>query len=177
MKKTYAESWFVNCQPGSQLMNDLTKPNASLSDTPIKILQAEVITKDYLLFEVISEEHYAQYNSGLADVSKLKEELESIKEELDTTTMDLDTCRDELRSQRRLVDELETFNSTISGKYDSLKRQVGFLGELTKCKDDFGNDVMFLRETEIDSSLYAELKGLYLDTDNSYLIDESDGDY
>lgn len=177
MKKTYAESWFVNCQPGSKLMNDLTEPNASANGINVVILQAEVITSNYILFEVMRVEHYAQYNSGLADVSKLKEEIERLKKELDTTTMDLDACRDELRSQRRLVNELETFNSSIRSKYDSLKRQVGFLGELTKCKDDFGNDVMFLRETEIDSSLYAELKGLYLDTDNSYLIDESDGDY
>lgn len=140
MKKTYAESWFVNCQPGSQLMDALTKPNASISGKAVKILQSEVITKDYLLFEVISEEHYAQYNSGLADVSKLKEELDSIKEELNTTTVDLGRCRDELRNQRGLVDELKTFNKNISDKYDSLKR-------------------------------------LYQYTDNSYLIDESDGDY
>ena len=174
MKKTYAESWFVNCQPGSQIMNDLTRPTAHLSGTAVKILQTEVITKDYVLFEVINENYYNQYNSGLAEVSELKSEIEILENKVEDLEIELDSCKDDLAHQMRLVQELENFNANLSTRNSNLEKRIAHIGEITKCVDETGNDVMFLREFEIDSSLYAELKGLYLDTGNKFLIDEGD---
>lgn len=72
MKKTYVESWFVNCQPGSIMMNKLTKPIATLGDAAVVILQSEVIANNYVLFEVMNKEDYLKYADGTVDMMKNK---------------------------------------------------------------------------------------------------------
>lgn len=100
MKKTYKESWFVSCQPGSELMQKLMWRHVYHAASSnyysnsgdnwcdwqrIVVLQSEVISKDYVIFEVMSMEDYYKYREYSLDyMAALESRVQNLEHDLKT---------------------------------------------------------------------------------------------
>ena len=165
MKKTYVESWFVNCQPGSNMMDKLTKPVVTLGDTTVVILQSEVITNNYLLFEVINREDYLKYVDGTVDMMKNK--ITELEEKLSDVKSDFDFEKKYLEDQLVLKDmeiqkEREKF---CNCNFGMLECQVDSSDRILRYILD-GRNIDY----ELGSKIYNMYEMLYM----QYLINRTD---
>lgn len=156
MKKTYVESWFVECQPGSPMMTKLTKPIASLSDTPVVILQSEVITHNYILFEVMNREDYLKYNVSL----EMKNEYQ---EKIDELNNQIKRLQDELKSKNGNISTLNYFSEKMEEQVKKIHYAVELIGELSYYVSSEDNKIHYLLADtfEIDETMYKNLSELY----------------
>lgn len=166
MKKTYVESWFVNCQPGSTMMNNLTKPTAMLGDTPVVILQSEVITKDYLLFEVINKEDYLKHVDGTVDM--MKDKITELEEKLSDIESDFKF------EKKCLEDKLVSKDMEIKEEREKFYNCI--FGEL-ECQFDSSDRISkyILNGKEIDYELGSKIHSIYGILNMQHLIHYTDG--
>ena len=165
MKKTYVESWFVNCQPGSNMMDKLTKPVVTLGDTTVVILQSEVITNNYLLFEVINKEDYLKYVDGT--VGMMKNKITELEEKLSDVKSDFDF------EKKYLEDQLVFKDMEIQKEREKFCN-CNF-GEL-ECQVDSSDRILkyILDGRNIDYELGGKIRSMYEMLNMQYLIRYTD---
>lgn len=134
MKKTYKESWIVYCQPGSKVMDCLTESMPYVGSARVVVIQSEVITKDYILFEVIKKEDYEKYFEDTeAKVKQIQDENESLKLACEQLKKD---CEQLKKDKQKLIKTIETRVELNSKLSETLKQRTELMRSVRSRIDD-----------------------------------------
>lgn len=157
MRKTYAESWFIYCQPNSKLMDCLSGPKAFAEGFDVVVLQSEVITKDYLLFEVINKEDYNKYQKYSLDyMTTLENSVKDLQDRLKSAADKIDNLEEQLRCSEQSEEKSHK-------DFRRAKMVTELLGEISYITDPETNEHTYLIRDSfvIDKDLYDRLAELY----------------
>ena len=173
MKKTFTESWFVYCQPGSKLMHDLVRSNCHWKECDGKdeydtrygeqvfVIQSETLPDNYVLFEVIRASDYIKYNSGLKDIKEANEKVTTLTNDIIHRDKEIASLKERNKDLHQRIENKNDIINNLEDTIEEIQRSLRTVGEIEHFKDEFNQYHYSLRDYEIDDDLYSCLKRAY----------------